>query len=156
MKRPWNIIDTPVYSLATYKADAVNMNICTYVTAISMQPKMYAIGVYEKTKTLANLQHNSSAVLQLLHPDQISLVQQLGKKSGFRFNKQSYLHKKGLLDNWNGFTVLKGCAAYLLLQKSSSVLTGDHELYIFDTLKYKTISENVLQFQQLISDKIIL
>ena len=80
MKRPWNIIDAAVYSLATYHNDILNMNICTYVTAISMQPKLYAIAVYNHTKTLDNLLQPSSAVLQLLHKEQYKLVKMLGKK----------------------------------------------------------------------------
>ena len=44
MKRPWNIISPPVYSLVTYDEEGkVNMNICTYVSAVSMKPKMYSI-----------------------------------------------------------------------------------------------------------------
>ena len=32
MKRPWNIISPPVYSLVTYDDEGkVNMNICTYI-----------------------------------------------------------------------------------------------------------------------------
>ncbi len=33
VKRPWNIVNMPVYSLATYVDDQLNMNVCTYVTA---------------------------------------------------------------------------------------------------------------------------
>lgn len=156
MKRPWNIIDTPVYSLATYNKDAVNMNICTYVTAISMQPKLYGVAVYQNTKTLHYLQASSIAVLQILHPDQISLVKPLGKKSGFDFDKELYLANKGWTDTWNEYKVLKGCAAYILLKKTSSVPSGDHAFFIFEAIGYKTVFEQVLQFQELITQKIIL
>ena len=156
MKRPWNIIDTPVYSLATYSEDAVNMNICTYVTAISMQPKLYGVAVYQNTKTLHHLQASSIAVLQILHPDQISLVKPLGKKSGFDFDKELYLQKHGWTDTWNDYKVLKGCAAYILLKKTSSVPSGDHTFFIFEATRYKTVFEQVLQFQELITQKIIL
>jgi len=94
MQRPWNIIDVPVYSLATYDNGIVNMNICTYVTGVSMKPKRYAIAIYEKTQTLKNLSANDNAVLQLLHHQQIKLVKVLGKKSGMDFDKQAYLSKK--------------------------------------------------------------
>ncbi len=156
MKRPWNIIDTPVYSLATYHDDVVNMNICTYVTAISMHPKLYGVAVYQHTKTLQLLQASSTAVLQILHPDQISLVKPLGKKSGFNFDKALYLQKKGWTDTWNEYMILKGCAAYILLNKTSSVASGDHEFFIFEAIRYKTVSEEILQFQELIKQKIIL
>ena len=40
MKRPWNIIDLPVYSLLSNDVNGnINMNICTYVSAVSMKPK---------------------------------------------------------------------------------------------------------------------
>ncbi len=40
-KRPWNLIDVPVYSLVTRNGDETNMNLCTYVTAIA-KPKRRA------------------------------------------------------------------------------------------------------------------
>ena len=55
MKRPWNIISPPVYSLVTYDEHGkVNMNICTYVSAVSMKPKMYSIAIDYTTKTYKN------------------------------------------------------------------------------------------------------
>ena len=52
MKRPWNIISPPVYSLVTYDEEGkVNMNICTYVSAVSMKPKIYSIAIDYTTKT---------------------------------------------------------------------------------------------------------
>ena len=56
MKRPWNIIDLPIYSLQTTdKKGNINMNICTYVSAISIKPKMYSIAIDYNTKTFENL-----------------------------------------------------------------------------------------------------
>ena len=81
MQKPWNIPDLPVYSLATYADGMVNMNICTYVTKVSMSPGMYVIAVYEGTKTLENISTSDIAVLQLLHEEQHGLVRLLGKKS---------------------------------------------------------------------------
>ena len=46
MTRPWNLLNLPVYSLATYQGEKVNMNICTYVSAVSMKPKQYMVAVY--------------------------------------------------------------------------------------------------------------
>ena len=44
MKRPWNIVDHAVYSLVSYdNENNINMNICTYVSAISMKPKVFMI-----------------------------------------------------------------------------------------------------------------
>ena len=56
MKRPWNIIDSPIYSLQTVdEKGKINMNICTYVTAVSMKPKIYAIAIDYNTLTYKNV-----------------------------------------------------------------------------------------------------
>lgn len=156
MKRPWNLPDYPVYSLATYGSNGVNMNICTYVTAISMQPKLYAIAVYENTKTLEYLQHSSEVVLQYLHKDQYTLVRQLGQQSGFKVNKDQWLRKRKLLTTWQGREVLQGAAAYVYLKKIKVVATqGDHQLYLFELKKYAASSTELLT-TQLLSDKKII
>ena len=156
MKRPWNLPDYPVYSLATYGKEGVNMNICTYVTAISMQPKLYAIAVYENTKTLENLQHSSEVVLQYLHIDQYTLVRHLGQKSGLKVDKDQWLKKRKLLTTWQGREVLQGAAAYVYLKKVKLVSTqGDHQLFLFELKKYAA-SSNELLTTQLLSDKKII
>ena len=81
MKRPWNIVDHAVYSLVSYdNANKINMNICTYVSAISMKPKVFMIAIYYGTKTYDNLLNSKSFVLQILSKKNISLVRTLGKK----------------------------------------------------------------------------
>jgi flavin reductase (DIM6/NTAB) family NADH-FMN oxidoreductase RutF len=156
MQRPWNIPNSAVYSLATIDADGkLNMNICTYVTAISMQPKMYAIAVYENTKTLENIQNGSSCVLQLLSSDQFGLVNYLGKKSGNIYDKESYLQKKDLLDEWFSFKILKNISAVVSLSKVQSTLHGDHHLMVFNADKYKSFSSNYLTTEILNQHKII-
>ncbi len=157
MRRPWNIVDQPVYSLATYADGHFNMNICTYVTAVSMSPKMYAVAVYHNTKTLFNLQNTDTAVLQLLSTEQIKLVNILGKKSGNNYNKENYLHKKKLITTWQGYPVLENVAALLLLNKKTVIPSGDHELFLFDVVKYTTFREtNILTFKELINKGLIL
>ena len=143
MKRPWNIPDLPVYSLATY-GQRVNMNICTYVTAISMKPKLYAIGIYQNTQTLENMYERDLAVLQLLNRDHYPFVKILGKKSGKAFDKQKWLKKNNLLEEWHGFKVLKGATARLLLQKLSFHTTGDHVLFVFKVLKFNAFDNQPL------------
>ena len=157
MRRPWNIIDAPVYSLATYAGGNVNMNICTYVTAISLKPKMYAIAIYHPTKTLQNLTTEDTAILQLLSTSQMNLVKPLGKKTGLQYNKQQFLERKSQLTAWQHCRVLKNASAYILLKKISRQTTGDHELFCFEVEKYKTLSEdNMLMFQDLVTKGIIL
>ncbi|WP_425390519.1 flavin reductase [Ekhidna sp.] len=158
VKRPWNMVDMPVYSLATYDGDKVNMNICTYVTAISMKPKMFMVAIDYVTKTFENLEKDSNVILQILHQNHQSLVRLLGKKSGKNVNKHEKLTEKGLIGKWNGHQVLIDACGYLSLQlKGRQDVGGDHELFWFEVQKSKTNSEdNILMFQDLIRAGIIL
>ena len=156
MRRPWNITDSSVYSLATYANDGFNMNICTYVTAISMKPKMYAIAIDLRSKTQRILKETDFAILQVLGKSQTDLVRPLGQKSGLSYDKETYLRKHDLIANWNEHSVLKEAAAYMSLQKQGSQITGDHELYWFNVFTSKTNHDNVLSFQNLIVKGLIL
>ena len=98
MRRPWNIINLPIYSLQTTDdSGSLNMNICTYVSVVSMKPKIYSIAVYYGTKTFENLENSENVVLQILSKDNIGLVKNLGKKSGLKINKDKYLRKQNLI-----------------------------------------------------------
>jgi flavin reductase (DIM6/NTAB) family NADH-FMN oxidoreductase RutF len=157
MRRPWNIINCPVYSLSTFYQVKLNMNICTYVTAISMQPKLFAIALYEGTQSLENALNTDEAVLQLLTINQAQLVKILGKKTGKNFNKENYLKKRALLSEWKGFSVLNQNAANILLTKQDVKVTGDHHLFTYSVKSFATFTElDVLHFQDLIDLKIIL
>lgn len=158
MKRPWNIVDMPVYSLATYIGGNVNMNICTYVSAVSMKPKLYMVGIDYSTKTYEWLENTNHAVLQILHQDHQSLIQLLGKTSGKKMDKQEKLEQKNQLSSWNGYRVLGGACGYLLLKvKERANIGGDHELFYFEVEKSSTKKEaGVLMFQDLIREGIIL
>ena len=154
-KKPWNLIDAPVYSLATMQAGDFNMNICTYVTAVSMKPKLYAVCVYDGTKTRENIIESDLAVLQLLGKNDLSVVKHLGMKSGIHINKQPWLEKKGLLMDWEGFQVLKRAAAFMLLKKRDTIQTGDHLLCLFEVISYKTNHSDVLSLNDLREKKLI-
>ena len=158
MKRPWNIVDVPIYSLASYDSEEVNMNICSYVSAVSMKPKLYMIAIDYQTKTFSNLSATDRAVLQLLHQDHAPLVSLLGKKTGNKVNKAQRLEKKELLTEWNGYTVLKDSCAYISLKvKDRTNIGGDHELFYFEVEKSVTKEEqNILMFQDLVQKGIIL
>jgi len=138
MKRPWNLIDGQVYSLATYRDEGVNMNIMSYVTAVSMKPKRYSAAVYHDTYTLANLEQSEVAVLQFLSTRHLPFIQTLGKKSGIDIDKERYLEKHDMLDDWKSLRVLRDCTALIALKKMEQTSAGDHELFIFDVLKYET------------------
>lgn len=157
MRRPWNIINTPVYSLSTFSDGRLNMNVCTYVTAISRRPKMYAIAIEYGTQTFFNLEKSDDCVLQLLSVQQIELVSVLGKKSGINYDKEKFLKKRGALSQWKTHTVLSACSAYLYLEKVEKIMTGDHFLYLFRVKGSQTMSgDNILMFQDLIRERIIL
>ncbi len=158
MKKPWNLSNVTIYSLASYNAEQeVNMNICTYVTPISMTPKLYSIAIYRNTKTLENCLNTQNAVLQILSKDQIQLVNTLGKKSGLNYNKKKYLDKKQVCTHWENHTVLKDCAAYVLLDKIEviDIKESDHILFIFKALKAKTYHDNLLTLNDLRAKKLV-
>jgi flavin reductase (DIM6/NTAB) family NADH-FMN oxidoreductase RutF len=154
-KKPWNLINAPVYSLATQVQGQINMNICTYVSAISMNPKLYVVGVYDETKTLQNLTQTNDAVLQLLGKSQYNLVRHFGNKTGLEFNKDAWLRKNGLLMNWKGLEVLKDVAAYLHIQKISAQQTGDHLMYVFKVMNYQSFHSDILTLDDLREKKLI-
>ena len=159
MKRPWNIINPPIYSLVTYdETDNLNMNICSYVSAVSLKPKLYSIAIDYSTKTYENLKLNSSVVLQLLSKSQLKIIRKLGKTSGHLFNKEKYLKSKDMLDNWRKNIVLKNTCALIELKKNNEInIEGDHAIFTFSVLKYTTLSEDrILTFRDLIDNKIIL
>jgi len=130
----------------------VNMNICTYVSAMSMVPKRYAIGVYYDTKTLENIQKGAKIVLQLLAKEQWPVVRNFGQKSGLNFDKHDFLSRKNKGDSehphkkpyqcthWNDYIVLKGALAYVELKINWNKSAGDHELYLFDVGKHQTFN----------------
>ncbi|NOS55773.1 MAG: flavin reductase [Cyclobacteriaceae bacterium] len=149
MRRPWNLASIPVYSLATYAGESVNMNICTYVSAVSMKPKRYMVAVYDNTQSLENIRKSKTAILQILGKHHISLVNVLGKKSGLHYDKQNYLTKKKCLETWNDKPVLTDCAGLMELEKLWSKDAGDHTMFLFDVKRFKTNHENVLMLNDL-------
>jgi flavin reductase (DIM6/NTAB) family NADH-FMN oxidoreductase RutF len=141
MKKAWNIPSLPVYSLVTKGNTGYNMNICTYVSAVSMIPKRYCVGVYKGTMSLENAQSNQEFVLQLLHRDQFRLVRILGQKSGLKFDKIAYLNSKKKLETWDEFPVLKDAMSYIRLKVIENLDAGDHIVFLCDVLKTKTIND---------------
>ena len=155
MKRPWNLPNLPIYSLATYCKGSLNMNICTYVSAVSMQPKRYLVAVYHHTQSMENLQRSNVAILQLLGKQYLPLINVLGKKSGKTYNKELYLTRKNELQQWHGLPVLSACAAWLKLKKRWSKEAGDHTLFLFDVTTYVTHHSNILMLDDLREKKLV-
>ncbi|MDX1477676.1 MAG: flavin reductase family protein [Saprospiraceae bacterium] len=157
MRRPWNLVNTPVYSLATASGDAANMNICTYVTPISRRPKCYAVSLEPGSKSCALFSAQGRGVLQLLTTRQASLIRVLGYRSGHVFDKYTYLESRGLLAKWEGRPVLRDAAAYLALQVEDQVEAGDHRLFICQVERSRSQSDrHILMLQDLIQQGLIL
>jgi flavin reductase (DIM6/NTAB) family NADH-FMN oxidoreductase RutF len=159
MQRPWNRPNYPVWSLSTVDDNdgMYNMNICTYVTAISMKPKQFCIAVYHGTKTHANIKRSKTAILQLLGEHQSDVVRNLGKMSGFLRKKVSIVNKKHPIITTQGLAVMSDSLSYCLIEFDEMVVTGgDHDLIIGNVISYKNLNEGkVLTTQKLSELKII-
>jgi flavin reductase (DIM6/NTAB) family NADH-FMN oxidoreductase RutF len=124
-----------------------------------MKPKMYAIAIDFNTLSYQNLKESSElVVLQLLSLENSKLVRKLGKSSGFKTDKQEYLTKNNLLTKYKNHQILKNINGLVILKKKKVIDDlGDHALFIFDVVGYKTFSQNpCLNFQELVDQKIIL
>lgn len=136
MKRPWNRINLPVYSVSSKDNEAENMHICTYVSSVSMTPKRIMVALYHNTKTLELVTKNPHFVLQLLSESQCNLIKLLGQTSGNAVDKISRLKKREKLTTWQNFTVLKDALAFIELKSINTVDGGDHILHICDVVSF--------------------
>jgi flavin reductase (DIM6/NTAB) family NADH-FMN oxidoreductase RutF len=148
-KKPWNRVNLPVYSISSHNNNKEhNMHIITYAQAVSMQPKQFICAIYYNTKTLENVQANNHFVLQILAAEQYRLVDLLGKKSGKNINKIERLQKRNLVEQWNGFYILKNCIAVLEMQATLLATTTenfqqpDHQLWLCTVVNYKNLKNS--------------
>ena len=139
-KKPWNRVNLPVYSVSS-NGEKPNMHICTYVSAVSMQPKRMMVAIYHGTQTLLNVEKDQAFLLQLLADHQYNLVNQLGKLSGKNIDKINRLHKRKLLAEWEGFPVLLQALAVMHLKVVNEMEGGDHRMYLCDVIGYKNLNE---------------
>jgi flavin reductase (DIM6/NTAB) family NADH-FMN oxidoreductase RutF len=155
-KKPWNRVNLPVYSISSKEGDTNNMNICTYVSAVSMQPKRMLVAIYQGTKTLELVNKTGHFALQMLPEYQHRLVDLLGKKSGNTINKISRLEKRKLIAIWNGFKILQDAVAVMELKVINTMEGGDHKLFLCDVAAYKNLNGgNVLTLDVLRQHKLI-
>ncbi|MFZ9661565.1 MAG: flavin reductase [Chitinophagaceae bacterium] len=156
MRRPWNRISLPVYSVSCNNGNETNMHICTYVSAISMDPKLYMVALFKGSKTLDIVSNSTQFLLQLLTEEQYRLVPLLGQQSGHHIQKIEILQSKDLLDKYNQFFYLKKAAAILELNIIDRKETGDHVVFICSVLKFKNLNDsNILTTEFLRLKKII-
>lgn len=142
MRRPWNRISLPVYSVSCNYGNENNMHICTYVSAISMDPKLYMVALYKGSKTLDMVSKSSQFLLQLLTEEQYRLVPLLGQQSGYHIQKMEILKSKDLVDKYNHFFYLKKAAAILELKIIEQKETGDHVVFICSVMKFKNLNDS--------------
>jgi flavin reductase (DIM6/NTAB) family NADH-FMN oxidoreductase RutF len=132
------------------------MHICTYVSAVSMQPKRMMVALYHGTKTLENALANPHMVLQLLAAEQYNLVNQLGKQSGHAIDKIARLQKRQLLHTWRGFYILREALAVMELRAVHQAHGGDHRLFICDVLSHKNLKNGDPLTTQILHEKKII
>lgn len=141
MRRPWNRVDLPVYSVSSSAKGETNMHICTYVSAVSMEPKRFMVALFEGTKTRELVEQNGHFILQLLAKDQYKLVKHLGQQSGHKKDKLALLKKRNQLAEQHGFYYLKDALAIMECKVLDSIDGGDHKLFICDVLSWKNLNE---------------
>jgi flavin reductase (DIM6/NTAB) family NADH-FMN oxidoreductase RutF len=141
MKKPWNRIDLPVYSVSSRHGTEENMHICTYVSAVSMEPKRYMVALFKGTKTLELARAEKRFVLQLLSEGDYGLVALLGRQSGHQVDKLARLRKRGLVEVWKGFSVLSNAAAWIELVIIGEMDAGDHVMMLCDVVASKNVQD---------------
>lgn len=160
MRKIWNRPSLPVWSLVTRDVSGqANMNICTYVTAISMEPKLMMIAVYHNTKTLENLEARPTTpiLLQLLSATLAPVVRTCGQQSGLKINKMQRLAKRYSLAEDTNLPYFTEGAGYLILQPQRGIaVSGDHVLYTCAVVKQVNLNDvPLLTTEVLRAEKII-
>lgn len=156
MKKPWNRINIPVYSVCSRYGEKQNMHICTYVSAVSMQPKRFMVALFKGSLTLEIVEKNQHFVLQLLEETQYRLVDLLGRKSGRDLDKIAVLKKRKVTTEWKKFIVLQDALAWMELTVISSIDAGDHVMMLCDLVAAKNVREgNPLTLDTLREKKLI-
>jgi len=130
MRRIWNRPAYPVWSVSTVnEAGQGNMNICTYVTPVSLQPKLMLVSLYHHTRTLANVQSTKRALLQLLTREQLTAVRTCGRQSGNDIDKIARLMTTHPIASYHDVSYFANCAGFMELNFVDFVAVGaDHLL----------------------------
>ena len=121
------------------------MNICTYVTAVSLEPKLMMVAVYKNTQTLKNVAVGKIILLQLLGEDLAPVVRVCGQMSGKHIDKISRLKKRYELKEEAGLHYLSEAAGFMLLEVEQLLETsGDHYLLVGKVLKAKNLHDKTI------------
>lgn len=146
MRKLWNRPNGAVWSLSTLSEMGVpNMNICTYVAAVSLEPKLMMVAVYKNTKTLENVSIGKTVLLQLLPQDLAPVVRVCGQKSGKDIDKITRLKKRFELKEEKGLCYFSDAAGFAELVVEQIVKTsGDHDLLIGKVIKAKNLHDKTI------------
>jgi flavin reductase (DIM6/NTAB) family NADH-FMN oxidoreductase RutF len=118
------------------------MNICTYVTAVSLDPKLMMVAVYKNTQTLLNVAVGQTVLLQLLTQDLAPVVRICGQNSGKDIDKISRLKKRYALSTEGDLYYFKEAAGFMLLEVEQLLETsGDHYLMVGRVTKAKNLHD---------------
>lgn len=146
MRKLWNRPANAVWSLSTLSGERVgNMNICTYVTAVALEPKLILVAVYKGTQTLANIAIGSTVLLQLLTEVLAPAVRICGQQSGKDIHKIQRLQKRYQLAQHKELYYFADSAGLMELVVEQLVDTsGDHVLLIGRVQKVKNLSDGTI------------
>ncbi len=116
------------------------MNICTYVSAISLEPKLMMVAVYKGTQTLQNCSVGQTVLLQLLTEDLAPVVRVCGNMSGKDIEKIARLNKRYELSKYGDlYYFAKGAGFMELVIEQLIETSGDHFLLIGRVKKGKNL-----------------
>jgi flavin reductase (DIM6/NTAB) family NADH-FMN oxidoreductase RutF len=137
MRKLWNRPDLPVWSMVTKdETGHSNLNICTYVTSISMKPKRILVALYRGTKTLENIEKTQHGLLQLLSEELAPVVRVCGQQSGYAMNKLARLQKRYTFNEHAGLPYFETAAGYMELRFTQLIdVHGDHVLGVATVVK---------------------
>lgn len=143
MRKLWNRPNLPVWSLVSKDAEGhPNFNICTYVTSVSMEPKLMLVAIYKGTKSLENIRLSRHGLLQLLTKELAPAVRVCGQMSGHSMNKFARLQKRYTFAEHGGFQYFESAAGFMELEFVELIESeGDHVLALARVLVSKNLHE---------------
>ena len=144
MRKLWNRPTLPIWSVSTVDtAGQGNMNIATYVSAVSLNPKLMTIAVYKNTKTLENILATKQCLLQLLSFELAPVVRVCGKLSGNDIDKITRLKKRYELVELDGYWYFTKAAGIMQLELiDQHQVAGDHDLCTFSVTSHKNLVDS--------------
>ncbi|CAN5359095.1 hypothetical protein BH09BAC3_BH09BAC3_09820 [soil metagenome] len=151
--KPWNRVDQPVYSIASFADGRHNMNICTYAFPVALKPKQYIVAIYKNTLTEKLVKQQHEFVLQFLSGKHEKLIQLLGRTSGFQVDKLKHLPETL---PYKQFQLLPDLVAYVHLNVITWIDSADHSCALCEVVFSKNVSNRkILSTSTLRTKKII-